>query len=306
MRLGFFLGEALGSMRRNWVMAMAAVITVFISTAILGAVLVTRDNLNQAGSSLKNRVLIEVFIKDAATEQQTSALEQKIQALQDAGVVKHYEYISKAEALKRFELKFGSRITQNLPINPLPASYEIQVKDANQVDAVAAKFFTDPAVDNDPGTHDGVKYAAETVRKMLGTINLIGYGMWIATGIFALAAVLLISTTVRLSIFARRREVEIMRLVGATNWFIRWPFVLEGFITGLIGAVFAAGFVWLCNWAISNWLKSSDVKFIDVRVFSMWWQSGTWPAGLLPTLAVLGAVLGALGSVVALRRYLKT
>ena len=110
---------------------------------------------------------------------------------------------------------------------------------------VAAKFFDDPAVDNDPGTHNGVKYARETVRKMLGTINLIGIGMWIATGIFALAAVLLISTTVRLSIFARRREVEIMRLVGATNWFIRWPFVLEGFITGLIGAVIAAGFVWL-------------------------------------------------------------
>ena len=195
---------------------------------------------------------------------------------------------------------------QNLPINPLPASYEIQVKDANQVDAVAQKFFDDPAVDNDPGTHNGVKYAAETVRKMLGTINLIEKGMWVATGIFALAAMLLISTTVRLSIFARRREVEIMRLVGATNWFIRWPFVLEGFITGLIGAVIAAGFVWLCNWALANWLESSEINFLDIRVFSMWWQSGSWPAGLLPTLAILGAVLGALGSMVALRRYLKT
>ena len=151
-----------------------------------------------------------------------------------------------------------------------------------------------------------MKYAKETVRKMLGTINLIGYGMWVATGIFALAAILLISTTVRLSIFARRREVEIMRLVGATNWFIRWPFVLEGFITGLIGAVLAAGFVWLCNWALANWLESSDINFLNIRVFSMWWQSGSWPAGLLPTLAVLGAVLGALGSMVALRRYLRT
>ncbi len=306
MRLGFFLKEAFGSMRRNWVMAMAAVITVFISTAILGAVLVTRDNLNQGATSLKNRVLIEVFIKDDAPDEQKAALEQKIQQLQEQGVVKSYTYISKDEALKRFEDRFGPRIVQNLPINPLPASYEIQVKDANQVDAVARKFFDEAAVDNDPGTHNGVKYAAETVRKMLGTINLIGIGMWIATGIFALAAVLLISTTVRLSIFARRREVEIMRLVGATNWFIRWPFVLEGFITGLIGAVVAAGFVWLCNWALANWLESSEINFLDIRVFSMWWQSGSWPAGLLPTLAILGAVLGALGSMVALRRYLKT
>jgi cell division transport system permease protein len=304
MRLGFFLGEAFGSMRRNWVMAMAAVITVFISTAILGAVLVTRDNLNQGATSLKNRVMIEVFIKDSATDQQVQALEQKIQGIAD---VKSYKYISKDEALRRFRARFGERIVANLPINPLPASYEIQVKDANRVDAVAAQFFNDPTVDNVPGSpHNGVKYAKETVRKMLQTINLIGYGMWIATGIFALAAILLISTTVRLSIFARRREVEIMRLVGATNWFIRWPFVLEGFITGLIGAVFAAGFVWLTNWALSNWLKSSDIHFINLRVFSMWWQSGSWPAGLLPTLAVLGAVLGALGSMVALRRYLKT
>ena len=238
MRLGFFLAEAFGSMRRNWVMAMAAVITVFISTAILGAVLVTRDNLNQGATSLKNRVMIEVFIKDEATDEQKAALEQKIQSIPE---IKNADFITKEQALERFRKRFGERIVQNLPINPLPASWEIQVKDANQVDAVAAKFFDDPAVDNDPGTHNGVKYARETVRKMLGTINLIGIGMWIATGIFALAAVLLISTTVRLSIFARRREVEIMRLVGATNWFIRWPFVLEGFITGLIGAVFAAG-----------------------------------------------------------------
>jgi cell division transport system permease protein len=303
MRLGFFFGEAFGSMRRNWVMAMAAVITVFISTAILGAVLVTRDNLNQGATSLKNRVMIEVFIKDSATPQQTQALERKIQGISQ---VKSYKYISKDEALRRFRERFGERIVANLPINPLPASYEIQVKNADQVDAVAAKFFDDPTVDNDPGTHNGVKYAKETVRKMLGTISLIEKGMWVTTVIFAAAAILLISTTVRLSIFARRREVEIMRLVGATNWFIRWPFVLEGFITGLVGACLAAVFVWVGNWGIASWIKGSQINFLNLRVLSVWWQGGTWPLGLLPTLALIGAVLGALGSLVALRRYLKT
>jgi cell division transport system permease protein len=303
VRLGFFLSEALGSMRRNWVMAMAAVITVFISTGILGAVMVTRDNLDQGATSLKNRVMIEVFIKDTATPQAVQTLERKIQAMAD---VKSYKYVSKEEALKRFEDRFGPRIVANLPINPLPASYEIQVKDASQVDAVARQFFNDPTVDNDPGTHNGVKYAAETVRKMLGTISLIEKGMWVTTLIFAAAAVLLISTTVRLSIFARRREVEIMRLVGATNWFIRWPFVLEGFITGLLGAMLAAVFVWVGNWGIANWIRTSQINFLDLKVFSMWWQGGAWPLGLLPTLAVLGAFLGAIGSLVALRRYLKT
>jgi len=303
MRFSFFLAEAFGSMRRNWVMAMAAVITVFISTAILGAVLVTRDNLNQGATSLKNRVMIEVFIKDEATPEQTQGLERRIKAMDD---VKSYKYISKDEALRRFRERFGERIVANLPINPLPASYEIQVKDADRVDSVAEAFFDDPVVDNDPGTHNGVKYAKETVRKMLGTISLIEKGMWVTTGIFAAAAVLLISTTVRLSIFARRREVEIMRLVGATNWFIRWPFVLEGFITGLVGAMLAAGFVWVGNWGIAGWIESSQIDFLSLRVFPMWWQGGTWPLGLMLSLAILGAFLGAVGSLVALRRYLKT
>jgi len=303
MRFSFFLAEALGSMRRNWVMAMAAVITVFISTAILGAVLVTRDNLNQGATSLKNRVMIEVFIKDEAGPEKTQALERKIQGMNE---VKSYKYISKEEALRRFRERFGERIVANLPINPLPASYEIQVKDADRVDSVAEQFFDDPTVDNDPGTHNGVKYAKETVRKMLGTISLIEKGMWVTTGIFAAAAVLLISTTVRLSIFARRREVEIMRLVGATNWFIRWPFVLEGFITGLVGAMLAAVFVWVGNWGIANWIQSSQIDFLSLRVFRMWWQGGAWPPGLMPSLAILGALLGAVGSLVALRRYLKT
>jgi cell division transport system permease protein len=303
MRFSFFLSEAFGSMRRNWVMAMAAVITVFISTAILGAVLVTRDNLNQGATNLKNRVMIEVFVKDEATPEQTQALERKIQGMND---VKSYKYISKEEALRRFRERFGERIIANLQINPLPASYEVQVKNADRVDSVAQQFFNDPTVDNDPGTHNGVRYARETVRKMLGTISLIEKGMWVTTGIFAAAAVLLISTTVRLSIFARRREVEIMRLVGATNWFIRWPFVLEGFITGLVGAVLAAAFVWVGNWGIASWIQSSQIDFLSLRVFRMWWQGGTWPLGLMPTMAILGALLGAVGSLVALRRYLKT
>ena len=306
MRFSFFLGEAFGSMRRNWVMAMAAVITVFISTAILGAVLVTRDNLNQGATNLKNRVMIEVFIKDNSTPEQLTALQHKIDVLKSQGQVKSYTYISKEQALAIFRKRFGERIVANLPINPLPASYQIQVQNTDNVDKVASQFFNDPTVDNDPGTHNGVKYAKETVRKMLGTISLIEKGMWVVTIIFAAAAVLLISTTVRLSIFARRREVEIMRLVGATNWFIRWPFVFEGFITGLFGAILAGVFVWIGNWGIANWIRSTQIDFLSLRVYRLWYQGGTWPLGLLPTLALLGALLGAVGSLVALRRHLKT
>jgi cell division transport system permease protein len=302
VRFGFFLREALGSIKRNWVMTMAAVITVFISTAILGAVLVTDRNLDRGATSLKNRVTIEVFIKDEAGPGGQQALEQKIAAMPE---VKSFTYISKDEALERFKERYGERIVQNLPINPLPASFEIQVNDADQVETVAQRFFDDPNVDNDKGTTNGVQYAQATVRKMLGTINLVEKVMWVVTAVFGIAAVLLISTTVRLSIFARRREIEIMRLVGATNWFIRWPFVLEGFMTGLVGAVLAALAVYGSNWTIFNWIKSTDLDYLSIEIYPLWLQAGTWPLGMLFTLALLGAVLGAVGSIFAMRRYLR-
>jgi cell division transport system permease protein len=302
VKTSFFLREALGSIRRNWVMTMAAVITVFISTAILGAVLVTDRNLDRGATSLKNRVTIEVFIKDEAGPEGQQALEQKIAAMPE---VKSFIFITKNEALERFKERYGSRIVANLAINPLPASFEIQVNDASQVDLVAKRFFDDPYVDNDEGTHNGVQYAQATVRKMLGTINLVEKVMWGVTAVFGVAAVLLISTTVRLSIFARRREIEIMRLVGATNWFIRWPFVLEGFVTGLVGAVLAALAVWGSNWTLFNWIKSTELDYLRIEIYPLLLQGGAWPLGMLLTLALLGALLGAVGSIFAMRRYLK-
>ncbi len=297
MRFSFFLAEAFGSMRRNWVMAMAAVITVFISTAILGAVLVTRDNLNQGATNLKNRVMIEVFIKDNSPPDQVAALQHKIDVLKSQGQVKSYTYISKEQALAIFRKRFGERIVANLPINPLPASYQIQVQDTNNVDKVAALFFNDPTVDNDPGTHNGVKYAKETVRKMLSTISLIEKGMWVVTIVFAAAAVLLISTTVRLSIFARRREVEIMRLVGATNWFIRWPFMMEGVIEGFFGALVGIIVAVLVHsWFISKLEAAAN----NVRLVG-----GSYMVGLSLILIVIGIVIGAVGSAFALRRYIE-
>jgi cell division transport system permease protein len=305
MKASFFMSEALGSLRRNWVMTIAAVLTVFISMAILGFVLVIDRNLNQGATSLKNRVMIEVFLKDSATPEQVAQLKQEIEAMPE---FKSVTYISKDQALKEFKERLGENaqsILENLSTNPLPASFRIYVKDPGQVDTVAQRFFENPIVANDAGTHNGVHYARDTVRRMLGTIGLIEKGMWVATIVFAAAAVLLISTTVRLSIFARRREIEIMRLVGATNWFIRWPFVVEGFITGLVGSIVAALGVFIVNWTVYNWIENSSVDFLGFEKYPVWIQNGQWPLGLLPTLAVLGAILGAAGSVLALRRYLR-
>lgn len=306
MRSGFFFREALGSLRRNWIMSLAAVLTVFISMAILGLVLVMQDNLNTGATSLKNRVMIEVFIKKDTGPNEIKVMEKKIAGMSE---VKSYRYISEEQALEEFRKRLGENADEllaNLTTNPLPASFRVFVRDANQVDMVAERFFDDPIVDNSaPGKHDGVSYARETVRKMLGTISLVTKAMWGGTGLFAIAGVLLIMTTVRLSIFARRKEIEIMRLVGATNWFIRWPFVLEGFITGFIGSLLAALAIWGVNFAVFDWIEGSSLRFLSVQVYPVWFQKGIWPLGLLPTLVLFGALLGAAGSAIAMRRYLK-
>jgi len=289
MRFRFFLDEALGSLRRNWVITLAAVLTVFISMVILGLVLVMNRNLNQGATSLKNRVMIEVFIRDEAPVDQVEALKNTIAGMAE---VKSFRYISKDEALREFRKRLGAdadQILQNLTTNPLPASYRIYVKNADQVDAVAKRFFNEPAVDNSPGS----------------TLDLVTKGMWGGTALFAVAGVLLISTTVRLSIFARRNEIEIMRLVGATNWFIRWPFMLEGFITGLFGSIAAAVGVWGVNKALADWISGSSLDFLSVRVYPLWFKSTAWPLGLMPTLVLFGALLGSFGSGIALRRYLR-
>ncbi len=306
MRLSFFLSEALESLRRNWVMTIASVLTVLVTMAILGVVLVTDKNLKEGTTSLTNRVEIEVFIKGAPPQQSAiDALGAKIRAIPQ---VKSYTYISQEQALADFKKTLGPNaeaIITNLESNPLPASYKIYVKNPNEVDQVAQQFFNDPNVDNDPGTKNGVSYAKQTVRNLLGTVNLVEKAMWVVTVLFALAAILLTSTTVRLSIFARRREVEIMQLVGATNWFIRWPFVFEGFITGLVGSLVAALAVWGANVLVYNWIHQSKLDFLRPIRYPLLAQSGTWPLGLIPTLVLVGAVLGALGSALALRRYLR-
>ena len=306
MRLSFFLSEAFDSLRRNWVMTMASVLTVVVTMAILGVVLVTDKNLKEGTTSLTNRVEIEVFIKGAPPQQSSiDALGAKIRGMSQ---VKSFTFVSQAQALADLKKMLGpgaQQIVSNLESNPLPASYKIFVKNPNEVDQVAQLFFHDPNVDNDPGTTDGVSYAKQTVRNLLGTVDLVQKAMWVVTVLFALAAILLTSTTVRLSIFARRREVEIMQLVGATSWFIRWPFILEGFITGLVGSLVAALGVWGANVLAYNWIHQSKLDFLRPIKYPLFAQSGPWPLGLIPTLVLAGAVLGALGSALALRRYLR-
>ena len=297
MNFKFFFNEAVNSLVRNWVMSMAAIVTVLVSMFVLGLGLIMFFNFQHAISDLRNKLEIEVFIKNTASPAQIDDLGDEIRAMPE---VKDVYLVSKEEALDRLRksLQGHEDVLDALSGNPLPPSYEITLKDPERIEEVASRFFDNPVIDNTPGTHDGVKYGGETSERVLRvtTIFLIAGAGFVA--LLTMASVLLISNTTRLSIFARRREVEIMRLVGATNWFIRWPFVMEGVFTGMLGAAAAAIMVMLTNrFIIESVANKMPFLPFNAEAVPMFW---------LVLLVILGGtMLGSVGSGLALRRFLK-
>ncbi len=298
MQFRFYLSEAVNSLLRNWVMSVAAVVTVLVSMFVLGLGLILFFNFQDAISDLRSKLEIEVFIKNTATQEEIDALGEEIRAMPE---VKSVYFVSKEEALEtlRESLEGNEDILDALSGNPLPPSYQITLEDPEQIEEVASRFFDNPVVDNTPGKDppDGVKYGGETSDRVLRvtTIFMIGGSGFVV--LLTIASILLISNTIRLSIFARRREVEIMRLVGATNWFIRWPFVMEGVISGVVGATAAALLVLVANhFLIESVVEKMPFLFNATAV----------PTFTL-TIAIIGggALLGAIGSTLALRRFLK-
>ncbi len=298
MPFRFFFSEAMNSLVRNWVMSMAAIVTVLVSMFILGLGLILFFNFQDAISDLRSKLEIEVFIKNTASQEEIDALGVEIR---DMPEVKSVYFVSKEEALQRLResLKGNEDVLDALSGNPLPPSYQITLNNPDQIEEVASRFFDHPIVDNTPGKDppDGVKYGGETSDRVLKvtTIFLISGAGFVA--LLTMASILLISNTIRLSIFARRREVEIMRLVGATNWFIRWPFVIEGVATGIIGATAAALAVLLANYfLVQNVVEKMPFLFSASAV----------PIFRLTIFVIAGGtLLGAIGSTLALRRFLR-
>lgn len=232
----FFLAEALRSIRANAAVSIAATVTVLIAVFILGAFIPSFLYVQSTVDSQKERVDINVFISDAATVPQVEGLRSQLTALQEQGPIESFTYISKDEALVKLRDRLNDpSILEELPGNPLPASFEVKPTDPERSDEIIAQLQDSPAIDPELG----ISYGKETADRLLSVARFIQWAGLGLISILLVASILLIGNTIRLSIFARRREVEVMKLVGATDWFIRWPFVLEGVIVGFFGGVLA-------------------------------------------------------------------
>jgi cell division transport system permease protein len=297
VRPRFFLAEAVRSIRANAAVSIAATVTVLIAVFILGAFIPSFLYVQSTVDSQKNRVDIDVYISDAAQVSQVQGLQDKLTDLQQQGLVDSFKYVNKDDALVelRERLKDPS-ILEELTSNPLPAKFNVKPSDPERADEIIASIGTGPPVDEELG----ISYGKETADKLLSVARFIQWaGLGLIT-ILLVASILLIGNTIRLSIFARRREVEVMKLVGATNWFIRWPFVIEGVVCGLIGAVLSVALLWGVKvGVVDQWIEGADSDLTRDEATTI----GFPALGLI--LIAAGAVVGALGSGITLRRFLK-
>jgi len=298
----YFIRETISSFRRNWVMSLVAVSIIYISLLLVGAFFLTSSVLNTIVTSFEAKVSVQVFVKDAALPADVTALQTSIQKMPN---VKGITYITKAQALERFKerTKNSPQLVEQLRGNPLPASIEVALEDPREVQGVVDSIVKDPLLEKvvknpaDPTASD-IRYGQNVVDNLFRATGVIR--IFAAAFLFLLLGVslVLIGNTIRLAIYARRREIGIMRLVGASNWFIRTPFLLEGVLQSLFGSILAILTLLAAQAFIVPWLQD-NLKFLPVSI------SGATFAQLAGLLIVSGIVIGLLGSGTAVRRYLK-
>ncbi len=295
-RFRFFSLEALRSIRGNAPVAFAATATVLIAIATLGFFLAVFFWTQNLLDSQKDKLDLRAFMKLEATAQET---QEAIALVKTTPHVKSVTFKTKEQVLEEQKAKYGD-VFKLLPNNPLPATLVIKADDPKNNQSIIDTLSPQPYWLKDDTTPTGFSSDQATTKNYLSAARILRWGAFGLMVLLVVAAVLLIGNTIRLSIFARRREVEVMRLVGATNWFIRWPFVIEGLIFGLIGAIAAVVLLVATKMLIVDRVLNVSASPLQT--------SGDSTIGLPPLALILivsGAVLGALGSGITLRRFLR-
>jgi len=287
MRLKLLFSESLRSLGANLSTTIAATMTVLIGMFLLGLFIALGSWVVSWSDHVKRELLVKVFYVQDAKEAQINDVRAQLEA---DPRVKSVTFVSAEEALERMQQKFPE-LTADLPSNPLPASHEIVPVRAEDVNAIAASLRPLPQ-----GV-DKVKYGKQTADRILRVARVIEIVFLAAVIVLLIASTLLIANTIRLSIFSRRREIEVMKLVGATNWFVRGPFMLEGLICGLAGSLVAVLLLLLGKElalpAILGRIESSS----DVEAIAF--------SANASILVLVGLLVGAVGSGLTLRRFLQ-
>jgi len=287
-RLKLVVSEAFRSIGSNLSTSFAATMTVLIGMFLLGLLIALGSWVVSWSDHVKEQLQVKVFFVEDVTPKQVNAVGAFLRA---DDRIKDYQFVSRTEALQRMKKRYPE-LTANLPTNPLPDSYEITPKRAEEVKQLSTSIRAEKFA----GV-DRVKDGQQTSKRILQVARVIEVVFLVAVVVLLAASVLLIANTIRLSIFSRRREIEVMKLVGATNWFVRGPFMVEGLVCGLLGALAAVVLLLIGKEAalpaiLGHIDSSDDVKALGFTLTAL-------------ILVGVGLVVGALGSGLTLRRYLK-
>jgi len=289
--LGFFLAEAFKNLRLNLLMSATAVTTTAVCILILGIGLLVDAHVEGIVRNVGQDVAITAFFPEDVDQER---IDEVVTSVEGYPEVNESAYVSKEEALERFRETFADQpdIAGSISSDVLPASMEIELKDSSDSSVVADRLRAEGFQD------DEIRYPQQTVDRLNQITGYLVWGLRGATALFFVASVLLIFNTIRLSIFARRKEIEVMKLVGASDSFVRTPFVLEGLVQGLIGAIPAALLVVWMDSLFVGWAQQS-LPFLPI-------SSGAINAVIvLLFLLFVGALMGVAGSFFSVRRFLK-
>jgi len=300
VRPGFFLKEAFRALKRNAAPSLAAMLTVLLTALVLGVFIPVVQATTGTANKVRSRVVVNVYLADNITQPQLTALRQRLNTTPN---VKSVSYISKQQALSELQSSRPNtkQAIQLLGSNPLPATYRVVPKDPGQVQGIVNSLVrVDPTTGRRTFAMAGigdVRNRESDTNKILSATSLVKTLTASMAALLILASIALIANTIRLSIFARRREVEVMKLVGATNWFIRWPFVIEGVIVGFMGGVLAVLMLWVIKDTLVDPLSDKFALIAAPNTIE-------FPALIAVLLASCVAV-SALGSGLTLRRFLR-
>jgi len=299
MRIGFFLREAVRATRRSAAPSFAALATVLVTLLVLGVFIPIVQATNGAADSVRSRVEVDVYMKTNATAADDARVRQELHQVPH---VRSVQFVSKQTAYAQ-QSKIDPAAYKLLGTNPLPDTFHVIPDNPGNVLALRNSLSpsgSDPTHPG-PGTIDqsiqSVSNKRNDTKKILEVTNLVTITAAVLTVLLTIASVLLIANTIRLSLYARRREVEVMKLVGATDWFIRWPFVIEGIVVGAVGALLAIAVLGVTKVALLDPLANNWTLIAAPRTISF--------TALLIVLLGAGVGVSALGSGLSLRRYLR-
>jgi cell division transport system permease protein len=300
-RIVFFFSEAFRALRRNGAPTLAAVVTTVVTVVLLGVLIPIFQTAQAKSNEVRGELNVQFALYDDATAAEVAQAKEKVEAVPNVASV---EYISKQQALQtlRGELKDKS-IVEELHTNPLPASLAVKATDASDLGQIEDEVMgktgagTGQPVSSAISNPFSRQQSTAKIEKVTSALKIV---LTVIMALLVLASLMLIGNTIRLSIFTRRREVEVMRLVGATRWFIRWPFLIEGVVVGFMGGLVAILILWIGKITIVDPLSDNGNAFASAQ------HDSTLAFPVLIAILFGAAILvSTIGSGVTLRRFLR-